>query len=39
MYLISQGSTQAIVKISSYGKGKSKVCNHLSYITRNGELD
>jgi hypothetical protein len=39
MYLTSQGYTQALVKISSYGKGKTKVCNHLSYISRKGELD
>ncbi len=33
------GKQQAILKISSYGKGKSKVLAHLRYISRKGELE
>ncbi|CAM4381192.1 MAG: hypothetical protein LEGION0398_MBIBDBAK_01085 [Legionellaceae bacterium] len=39
MYLTSKGYTQAILKISSYGKGSHKVSKHLGYISRNGKLE
>lgn len=35
---IAAGFKQAIIKVTSYGKGVNKVFNHIAYITRNFEL-
>lgn len=39
MVRIAQKKTQAIYKISSFGKGEQRVRAHLRYITRNGNLE
>jgi len=38
MLRTATGKTQAIFKITNYGKGRRKVANHLSYISRNAKL-
>ena len=35
---IASGFQQAIVKVTSYGKGTNKILNHLAYISRNFDL-
>lgn len=35
----ASGKTQAIFKISSYGKGQKRIAAHLSYISRRGRLE
>ncbi len=39
MLQTAAGKRQAILKITSYGKGESKVFTHLRYISRNGKLE
>jgi len=38
LYLTAKKLPQAVTKITSFGKGYAQVLNHLSYISRNGEL-
>jgi len=39
MLRTATGKSQAIFKITNYGKGRRKIANHLSYISRNGTLE
>lgn len=38
-YSASKNLPQAVLKVSSYGSGASKVSAHVNYINRNGELE